>query len=83
MSVVANRSGNTATVTVTIDVSEIIAMTGISNSDKRRLGLIKARAELTRAIVAHTLNDQQIDDRTAAVELENEATKLARATGNL
>jgi len=83
MSVVANRSGNTATVTITIDVTDIIASSGLSNAEKRLAGLRRAVGELTNGIQALVLSDTQLDQQVTDLTASVASVKSARPTGTL
>lgn len=86
MSVTANRSGATGTVTVAIDLTDILAMSG-SAAEKRRVALHRCILELRRAIDVLGKSDAEIDAEAAAAgsaaTAEATTTKAARPTGNL
>jgi hypothetical protein len=80
VSVVANRAGNVGTVTVTIDVSDIVAGPGTA-AEKRVLGLLRAREELSRGIDAIANTDAVLDQRVTDLAAQVATVKAARPTG--
>jgi hypothetical protein len=80
VSVVANRAGNVGTVTVTIDVADIVAGPGTA-TEKRVLGLLRAREELSRGIDAIANTDAVLDQRVTDLAAQVATVKAARPTG--
>jgi hypothetical protein len=80
MSVTADRSGSTATVTIVIDVADILALTAPLLT-KRLLGLARAEQELKRAMTALATPDAQLDQSVTDLSADVTATKAARPTG--
>jgi hypothetical protein len=83
MAVTFNRTGPTLTVTITTDISAIIAATGIPVAEKKHQALRQALNELTMAFQAHNRTDAEIDAQVTAASTEAERLKAARPTGNL
>lgn len=83
MAVVGNRSGNIATVTITVDIAEILSLVGVSNAEKKFRAFQLARAELDRGISALQSNDAALDATVIAVTTSVANTKAARPTGSL
>lgn len=82
MSVVANRTGSTATITITIDVTAILALPN-TVAEKRIASLAQAIAELTNSITGLRLSDTQLDQQVTDVTAQVAAAKAARPTGTL
>ncbi len=87
MPVALSRSGGTATVTITVNVADIVAAVGISAAEKKAQAIQRAAAELSSAIVASGQTDAEIDAQVAALkaqaDTEAAARKVARPTGTL
>jgi len=83
MPVVANRSGNTATVTVTVNIADILADGGLSAAQKRAAALDRAWAEFRDAHAAAGQTDAEIDARATAAASEVTRLKALKPTGTL
>lgn len=87
MSVVANRTGTNAVVTITTDVADILAAVGISNAEKKAQAMRRVLDELTIAVANHARPDNEIDaeaTRLAADATADAARKKAvKPTGTL
>lgn len=83
MSVVANRTGQNAVVTITTDISDILALVGVSNAEKKVRAFQKIAEELRQAIEAVQYPDAQLDQRIVEVTTQVAAVKAIRPTGTL
>lgn len=83
MAVSISRTGGTLTVTIAIDVSDIIAAVGIPASEKKAQALQRCLNELSLSYEAHSLTDAAIDARVTAQTANATKLKAARPTGNL
>lgn len=83
MPVSASRTGSTGTVTITINVADILAMVILSAEEKRIRAFQRAAEELSRAIEALRTTQAQRDQRVLAVQEQNAAITSAAPTGNL
>jgi hypothetical protein len=80
MSVNADRNGNVGTVTIVIDVTDILAL-NVPAAQKRVIGLQRAQQELQRAADAVINTNAALDQRVSDVTADVAATKAARPTG--
>lgn len=83
MSVRADRVGSNVVVTVTTDITDILALVGVSAAEKKVKALERAAAEFQRSLEAHRTTDAVLDARVTDATAAVAALKAARPTGNL
>lgn len=87
MPVAIARAAGTLTVTITVNVADILTATGISAAEKKVLAAQRAAEELSRAIATVGLSDVDIDTLTdaakASLDADAAARKAARLSGTL
>lgn len=83
MAVSMSRSGGTLTVTVTVDIADIVAAVGIPNAEKRASAMQRALNHLSDSVRAGSRTDSELDQQTTAAAAEATRLKAARAGGTL
>jgi hypothetical protein len=81
MAVAISRTGGTLTVTVTVDVSDIIAAVGIANPDKKALALRRALDQLAGGVRSLGLSDADLDQQATDATTLAATLKAARPSG--
>lgn len=83
MPVTLSRSGQVATITITVNVADIIAAVGLSASERRAQVMNRALGELSDSVRVDPHTDAEIDASVAARTEEANRMKATRATGGL
>jgi hypothetical protein len=83
MAVNMRRTGNTLTVTVEVDIADIVAQVGTPAPERKILALQRAADHLQAAVSVGNRTDAEIDRATTAAQADAARLKAARAGGNL
>jgi hypothetical protein len=81
MAISMSRTGGTLTVTVTVDVSDLVAAVGISNADKKAQAMRRALDQLAAGVRALGLSDADLDQQAADASTLAASLKAARPSG--
>lgn len=81
MSVSISGTGNTRTVSVTVDVADLVDHPTFKDKDKAQQVLNRAAAELTDAQQNFNRDDKALDDELTALQAKVAAAKAARPAG--